>query len=105
MKAELILEQPDTAVVSGCVDFATVPDLWEQIAAWLKTRTSATLSLRSVTQANSAALALLLEAIEFARQSSVILYLTDIPESVLTLARLSNIDTLLLSEYQRTPHD
>ncbi|MEM6405939.1 MAG: STAS domain-containing protein [Pseudomonadota bacterium] len=105
MKAELILEQPDTSVVSGCIDFATVPDLWEQIATWLKTQTSATLSLRSVTQANSAALALLLEAMEVARQSSVTLYLADIPESVLTLARLSNIDTLLLNENQRKPHD
>ncbi len=98
MKAEFILEQPDTACVSGCLDFATVPDIWTQLEAWLRTCTgAATVSLRAVTQANSAALALLLEAIDVARQQAIRLYLTEIPESLLTLARLSNIDTLLLT--------
>jgi phospholipid transport system transporter-binding protein len=96
MAAELILEQPDSALVSGCLDFATVPDLWVSLETWLRTQSQATLSLRAVTQANSAALALLLEALDVARQTSVALHLTDIPESVLTLARLSNVDTLIL---------
>lgn len=96
MTPEFILEQPGRALVSGCLDFATVPDLWEQLAAWLRTRTSATLSLRAVTQANSAALALLLEALEVARQHAITLYLVDIPESLLMLARLSNVDGLLI---------
>ncbi len=103
MKAELIPEPPDTMCVSGCLDFATVPDIWTQLEAWLRTCTgSATVSLRAVTQANSAALALLLEALDMARQQAITLHLADIPESLLTLARLSNVDTLLLTHEDTT---
>ena len=95
--AELVIEQPGLAVLRGRLDFATVPQVWLEVQAWLVHGTTVTLSLREVTTSNSAALALLLEAISSAQEHAVTLSIQDIPTDLLDLARLSNLDELLLA--------
>jgi ABC-type transporter Mla MlaB component len=54
--------------------------------------------LRDVSACNSAALALLLEAMSYAAKRKIVFSLHDIPSELLDLARLSNVDELLLAQ-------
>lgn len=81
--------------LAGSLDFATVPGAWSQLEKLLRAGGPVTLSLGGVTQANSAALALLLEARDLARRSGSALRLVEVPAELLDLARMSQCETLL----------
>ena len=95
--ATFVVESSGSAVLHGPLDFTTVPTLWPEIQAWLARNTTAVLSLGAVTATNSAALALLLEAIGYAKEQAVTFTINDIPTDLLDLARLSNVDKMLQS--------
>lgn len=80
--------------LDGVLDFSTVPVVWPSLEALLRGGT-VTLSLQGVAHGNSAALALLLEALAHARSSKTRLTFVDIPEHLLDLARMSDVDRLL----------
>lgn len=84
-------------VLSGDLDFDAVASLWPQLAARIQAHAGATLSLslRDVGAANSAALALLLEAQQLARQQRMQLTIEALPQGVLDLAQLSNAVDLI----------
>lgn len=79
----------------GSLDFTTVPNLWSQLREQMEQGKPIILKLHAVTHANSAALALLLEAIAQAAASALPITIQDIPSSLLDLARLSNVENLL----------
>lgn len=84
------------------LDFSTVPDLWPELARRIASARELEVSLRGVTRANSAGLALLLEGIELANRKSCRLRYRDIPADLLALARMSNVEALLLGEQPPT---
>ena len=82
----------------GELDFSTVPDAWKLLHPLLRGGDSVTLSLAGVSRSNSAALALLLQAVDVARQSGARLRLEDLPEELASLAHMSNLDLLFESQ-------
>ena len=85
------------------LDFDTVPRLWPSLAARIESSPALEVSLKGVTHANSAALALLLEGLELAARKGCRLQYLDLPEALLELARVSNVDSFLLGEETPLP--
>jgi phospholipid transport system transporter-binding protein len=81
--------------LAGDLDFTTVPDVWDQLAPMVEQRHELSLSLQGVGRTNSAALALLIEALDHARRHGCKLQFSDLPADLLDLARMSRCDTLL----------
>ena len=81
--------------VRGALDFATVGELLAKGVAAFGGRSRVVLDLREVTRSNSAALALLLEWLDLGRSRGFELRFVNLPESLLAIARLSNVDALL----------
>ncbi len=87
----------------GRLDFDTVPGLWPELAARIASSRALEVSLEGVTHANSAALALLLEGLELAAREGCRLRYLDLPEALLELARVSNVEPFLLGEEAPLP--
>ena len=81
--------------LAGDLNFSSVPQLWPSLQRLLTADHSVTLSLAGVTHANSAGLVVLLEAVDRARQTGCTLHLSDVPEELLDLARMSNCEAVL----------
>jgi len=81
--------------LEGRLDFTTAAALHARSDELLAA--AATLDLAGVESANSAAVALLLEWRRLAARRGVALTLEQVPEAVLRVARLSQVETLLLS--------
>jgi len=81
----------------GELDFETVPALWREFAPLLRAPGEAVLSLSRVQRANSAALAMLLEAREEARRHGCNLHIQAMPAGLRSLAQMSNLESLLES--------
>ncbi len=95
--AEATLREERDGIVAlvGVLNFGSVPPIWERLRQIIRRDSSVTLSLREVRQSNSAALALLLEAVGLARACSHRLVLEDVPQNLVELAELSNVTSLL----------
>lgn len=81
--------------LQGRLDFTSVPKLWHLLQQQIHTTPDFTLDLSQVEYADSAALVLLLQAQQEAGQQAGKLALKNIPQDLLDLARLSNVDKLL----------
>lgn len=81
--------------LSGELDFSSVPQIWPQLRQLIEQEPQLELSLAEVSSSNSAALALLLEAVQTAGSADKSLRLRDIPSDLMDLAVLSNLDELL----------
>ncbi len=81
--------------LSDTLDFVTVPQLWPVLAQRIRSSRELRVSLAGVKQANSAALALLLEGLELASRSGCRLRYVELPEPLLELARVSNVERIL----------
>ena len=84
--------------LSGVLDFATVPLTWEHLQPLLSVPGSMEISLAGVSHANSAGLALLLQALERSEGTGCELRYTHIPDELIALAQISNCEDLLSSE-------
>lgn len=84
--------------LAGALDFSTVPAVWPKLEKALGSSAGLTLSLAGVERANSAALALLLEARDRARQLGCDLRLIEVPHELLDLASMSQCEALLDAE-------
>ena len=82
--------------LSGVLNFTTVPGVWPLLARRIRQSKRLVVSLAGVEKANSAALALLLEGLELARHSGCALEYSDMPQELLELARVSNVETIIL---------
>ncbi len=81
--------------LSGELNFDSVPAVWDELQLKIHAGGQLVLSLSGVTHSNSAGLAMLVEALELAREQDVQLRFEAIPESLMDLARMSNIDSFL----------
>ncbi len=81
--------------LKGALDLSTVPDLWEEMAAQIRSNQQLTISLAGVESASSAALALLLQGLDEAQNVGCKLHYEHIPKDLQALARVSNVQKLL----------
>jgi len=95
--AELIRVAKGRFRVKGELDFATVGGLLAQGLAAFDGTSEVELDLHGVTRSNSAALALLLEWLDHGRSRGFELHFVNLPESLLAIARMSNVEGLLVS--------
>ena len=83
--------------LAGDLDFSSVPEIWPAVQKLLASNDTLTLSLAQVGRANSAGLVMLMEALDLARTRRARLQLSDIPEELVDLARMSGCEGLLTS--------
>ena len=86
---------PGRYLLSGELDFGSVPPLWRELDAVIGPEGDLALDLAGVTRANSAGLALLFEALETASRREVKLVLEHITPGLRALASLSGSEQLL----------
>ena len=94
-QATLSAEAPGQWLLSGALDFASVPVIWPRLAEVITASPRMTLSLRAVERANSAGLVLLVEARGLAQQSGCRLDLSDVPRDLQDLAGISQCEELI----------
>ena len=83
--------------VRGVLDFTTVGALLSKGVAAFGGCREVVLDLQGVTRSNSAGLALLLEWLDHGRAQGFELRFVNLPDSLLAIARMSNVDALLPS--------
>lgn len=81
--------------IRGALDFASVGVLLSKGVAAFGGRREVVLDLQGVTRSNSAALALLLEWLDHGRAQGFDLRFANLPDSLVAIARMSNVDALL----------
>ncbi len=81
--------------VAGELGFDTVPAIWEQSRLVLDGAESPEIDLSQVTNVDSAGLALLIEWMRWARSRRKRLNLVHVPDKLMALARISELDGLL----------
>jgi phospholipid transport system transporter-binding protein len=84
-----------TLQVAGVLDFPTVVELCERGAALLGGRPRIRIDLRGVERANSAGLVLLLEWLAQARRRKTKVEFCNVPASLASIARFTNVADLL----------
>ena len=82
--------------VSGELNFATVVDLWNESLAYLDKESELKFDFAGVTQANSAALALLLEWVKLAKQRGKSISFYQLPEQLQSIAKVSGVSQLVV---------
>jgi len=81
--------------LEGVLDFGTVTRLAASGRACLKRDAKVDIDLAGVQAANSAGLALLLEWLDIARERGVTLTYRNLPDSLVRIAAVSNLESLL----------
>jgi phospholipid transport system transporter-binding protein len=81
--------------LEGVLDFGTVTRLAASGSDFLKRDARVDIDLAGVQAANSAGLALLLEWLDMARERGVSLTYRNLPESLLRIAAVSNLESML----------
>lgn len=84
-------------LLSGGLNFSTVPDLMNQVNALLPASPTAEQSdlvfdFSQVTECNSAALALILESVEKARLKNITLQFVGLPATLLSIAKAYGVE-------------
>jgi phospholipid transport system transporter-binding protein len=90
------LQGGERAAVTGVLDFDSVAALLAQGSAAITAGTAAFIDLSGVTASDSAGLALLLEWLSVARAAKKSLRYENMPAQLQQLARLSEVEELLL---------
>lgn len=95
MNASLSAQADGRIALSGELDFGSVATLLGQGLERLESGKPLLLDLSGVTHSNSAGLALLLEWLDQGRRRGVRVQFDNIPDSLLAIARISNVTELL----------
>lgn len=82
--------------VSGVLDAGTVTSILRASDAAFRETSDVVVDFSSVTESDSAGLALLIEWLRLARQANRRIRFEDVPEQIMALARISEVDDLLL---------
>lgn len=102
-QAEVIQQNQQNYLISGVVDFSTVPDLMQRISDLFKSyiklapasaneETGITMDLSKITVCNSAGLAMILEMVRLARNHNIELHFRNWPVTLLTIAKAYGVD-------------
>ncbi|MCB1756195.1 MAG: STAS domain-containing protein [Gammaproteobacteria bacterium] len=87
----------DSYELAGMLNFETVPKVLAEAAGLFKQKTGLEIDLAGVSQANSAAMALLIEWKSLAAAAGSEIRFTNIPVQIEHLAKVCRIDDLLTS--------
>lgn len=82
-------------ILSGALNFQTVPMVWQQGLDLFNEAPSLVLDLQQVSRSDSAGLALLIEWMRFARQQNKPISYINMPTQMLAIARASSLDSIL----------
>ncbi|MES9856217.1 MAG: STAS domain-containing protein [Sedimenticola sp.] len=93
--AEITIDADGCVQVTGDIVFSTVTGLLRSAEASLADSKRVIFDLAGVTHSDSSALALLLELLDRANAGGVAVTFRNIPDSLLGIARLSNVEHLL----------
>lgn len=104
-EARLLADREGVATLSGRLDFSNVTRLAEEGRALLAREDDVVIDLGGVSSANSAGLALLLEWLDLARATGTGLSYRNLPESLLGIAAISNLESVLPLSPSSTPTD
>ena len=81
--------------LAGELDFASVPALVGELQGVTRTGSTLELDLQGVTRADSAGLALLIEFLRTAGRAGNSVQFVNVPEQLLSIARVSGLDSIL----------
>ena len=101
-QAEITQQNKQKYLISGTVDFSTVPDLMQTAKGFLTSAGNAvtaqaaaesvSIDLSKITDCNSAGLALMLEMVKLARSNNIELHFENLPEALLTIAKAYGVE-------------
>lgn len=96
-QAEITQQEQQKYLISGTVDFSTVPDLLRQSQTFFAASNASqneqvSIDLSQVKACNSAALALMLEIIKNAQQKNIEVSFENLPTTLLTIAKAYGIE-------------
>ncbi|NOQ89298.1 MAG: STAS domain-containing protein [Gammaproteobacteria bacterium] len=101
-QAEITQQSQQKYLISGTVDFSTVPDLMRQSSVFFAAVKASddsspnsrqvTVDLSKVEECNSAALALMLEIVKNAQQKKLEVHFENLPATLLTIARAYGVE-------------
>ena len=101
-QAEITQQNQQKYLISGVVDFSTVPELLKQSSVFFAAikvsddkspnNRQITIDLSQVEECNSAALALMLEIVKNAQQKKLEVRFENLPTTVLTIARAYGVE-------------
>jgi len=96
-QAEITQLNQQKYLVSGTVDFTTVPGLLRQVSGFISgsnpvDSTPVVIDLAQVNECNSAALALMLEIVRKAQLKKIALYFENLPATVSAIARAYGVE-------------
>ena len=100
--ADITQQNQQKYLISGIVDFSTVPDLVKQSSVFFAAikvsgdqsskNSQVTIDLSQVEECNSAALALMLEVVKSAQQKKLEVHFENLPNTVLTIAKAYGVE-------------
>ena len=101
-QAEITQQSKQKYLISGTVDFSTVPDLMQTAKGFLTSAGNAvtaqaaaesvSIDLSKITDCNSAGLALMLEMVKQARSNNIELHFENLPDTLLTIAKAYGVE-------------
>ena len=97
-QAEITQQNQQKYLISGAVDFSTVPDLMKQASAFFQSYSAAVqakieVDLSKITSCNSAALALMLQMAKLAHMKNIKLHFKHLPKALLTIAKAYGVES------------
>ena len=101
-QAEITQQSQQEYLITGTVDFSTVPGLMVRAKGFLKSAGNKaaaqadagkiSIDLSKITDCNSAGLALMLEMVKHARSNNIELHFENLPDTLLTIAKAYGVE-------------
>jgi phospholipid transport system transporter-binding protein len=90
-----IINQDNTLVLAGELNFTTVVSLWKASLPLLEKQTALRFDFSRVTSSNSAGVALMLEWIKYAKHVGKPIQFCDVPAKLLSIIVVSGIENMV----------
>jgi phospholipid transport system transporter-binding protein len=84
----------DEICFKGDLEREVVPNIWNKLTQWKPNITQVKVDLTQVNRIDSAGVVLLLHLIDHAKKQNCHIMLTFVPDQLITLIRLSNVESL-----------
>ncbi|MGF1804479.1 STAS domain-containing protein [Aliivibrio sifiae] len=91
---DLCESNSDEIYFKGALDRETVPNIWNKLTQWKPNITQVKVDLTHVNRIDSAGVVLLLHLIEHAKKQNCHIMLAFVPDQLVTLIKLSNVESL-----------
>ena len=98
-QADIIQQNQQEYLISGALNFSTVPALVQQSLGFFKANADAgnsakiKVDLSQISSSNSAGLALMLEMVKDARLNNIELHFDNLPDTLLTIAKAYGVES------------